>query len=134
MITSYSFIVHLLKYCSMFMRRVNASDWQQLCLDTAENIKYTLFTYKKMNRPATSKATTKPISAADHSIDQRKPWKPTPRRFKDDTHALVRIEYGAKVLRERAKAAQGKWDPEAKAWYIEYGKIKGMELEKLIIL
>jgi hypothetical protein len=35
----------------MFQRRVNASDWQQLCLDTAENIKYTLFTYKKMKPP-----------------------------------------------------------------------------------
>jgi hypothetical protein len=67
-------------------------------------------------------------------ISESKPWKPTPRRFKNDTHAPVRIEYGDKVLRERAKAAQGKWDPEAKAWYIEYGKIKGTELEKLIIL
>jgi hypothetical protein len=37
-------------------------------------------------------------------------------------------------LRDQAKAVQGKWDPEAKAWYIEYGKIKGTEQEKLIIL
>ena len=46
----------------------------------------------------------------------------------------VRLDYGDKALREKAKTAQGKWDPEAKAWYIEYGKIKGTELEKLIIL
>jgi hypothetical protein len=46
----------------------------------------------------------------------------------------VRIGFEDKALRDQAKSAQGKWDPEAKAWYIEYGKIKGTELEKLIIL
>ena len=45
----------------------------------------------------------------------------------------MRIEYDDIVLREKAKAAQGKWDPKAHAWYIQYGKIKGTELEKLII-
>jgi hypothetical protein len=37
-------------------------------------------------------------------------------------------------MRDQAKSAQGKWNPEAKAWYIEYGKIKNTDLEKFIIL
>jgi hypothetical protein len=65
---------------------------------------------------------------------ERKLWTPASHRFKDDTQVPVRIGYGEKALREKAKSAQGKWDPEAKAWYIEYGKIKGTELEKHIIL
>jgi hypothetical protein len=36
-------------------------------------------------------------------------------------------------LREKAKAAQGKWDPKTRARYIQFGKIKDTELEKFII-
>ncbi len=28
----------------------------------------------------------------------------------------------------------GKWDPDVKLWYIQYGKIKGTELEKHMIV
>ncbi len=66
-------------------------------------------------------------------IIERKPWTPTPRRYMDSTLVPVRIGFRDKASRDQAKSAQGKWDPEAKAWYIEYGKIKGTELEKLII-
>jgi hypothetical protein len=52
----------------------------------------------------------------------------------DSTLVPVRIGFRDKDLRDQAKSAQGKWAPEAKAWHIEYGKIKGTELEKLIIL
>jgi hypothetical protein len=52
----------------------------------------------------------------------------------DSTLVPVRIGFEDKALRDQTKSAQGKWDPDAKAWYIEYGKIKGTELEKLIIL
>lgn len=67
-------------------------------------------------------------------IIEKKPWTPTKHRLTDDEVVPVRIGFDEKVLREQAKAAQGKWDPDAKAWYIPYGKIKGTELEKLIIL
>jgi hypothetical protein len=66
-------------------------------------------------------------------IIERKPWTPTPRRYMDSTLVPVRIGFRDTALRDQAKSTQGKWDPEAKAWYIEYGKIKGTELEKLII-
>jgi len=45
----------------------------------------------------------------------------------------LRIGYGDKALREKAKAAQGEWDPKTRAWYIQFGKIKDTELEKFII-
>ena len=35
---------------------------------------------------------------------------------------------------KKAKAALGKWDTKARAWYIQFGKIKGAALEKLMIL
>ena len=66
-------------------------------------------------------------------IIEKKPWTPPSHRFKDDTHVPVRIGYDDKALREKAKAAQGKWDPKTRAWYIQFGKIKGTELEKFII-
>ncbi len=67
-------------------------------------------------------------------IVERKPWLPTSKRFKNDTFVPVRIGFAEKALREQAKEARGKWNPEARAWYIQYGKIKGTELEKHIIL
>jgi len=66
-------------------------------------------------------------------IIEKKPWTPSSHRFKNDTHVPVRIGYGDKDLREKAKAAQGKWDPKTRAWHIQFGKIKGTELEKFII-
>ncbi len=66
-------------------------------------------------------------------IIERKPWTPAARRFDDNTQVPVRIAYNDTVLREKAKAARGKWDPKSRTWYIQYGKIKGTELEKRII-
>lgn len=67
-------------------------------------------------------------------IIERKPWTPTSHRYMDSTLVPVRIGFQDKASRDQAKSAQGKWDPEAKVWYIEYGKIKGTELEKFVIL
>ena len=66
-------------------------------------------------------------------IVESKPWTPTLHRFKDDTLVPVRIEFNDTLLREQAKAAKGKWNPTERAWYIEFGKIKGTNLEKFII-
>ncbi len=66
-------------------------------------------------------------------IIEKNPWTPPPHQFKDDTPVPVRIEFGDIDLREKAKAAHGKWDPKKHAWYIQFGKIKGTELEKFII-
>lgn len=67
-------------------------------------------------------------------IVEKKPWTPTPHQYRDGTLVPVRIRFDDKELREKAKDAQGKWNPEAQAWYIQFGKIKGTDLEKHIIL
>jgi hypothetical protein len=67
-------------------------------------------------------------------IVERTPWTPGRRSFQDTTLVPVRIGFHAKELQEQAKAAQGKWDPKKRAWFIQFGKIKRTELEKLIIL
>ncbi len=59
---------------------------------------------------------------------------PPPHQFNDSTLVPVRIAFAEKALREQAKAAQGKWNPAAQAWYGPFGKIRGTKLEKLIIL
>ena len=55
-------------------------------------------------------------------------------KIEDETVVPVRIEYGEKQLGKMARSAGGKWNPDVKLWYIRYGKIKGTELEKHIIL
>ncbi len=35
---------------------------------------------------------------------------------------------------DKSKMMGGKWNPAVKLWYIQYGKIKGTELEQHIIL
>jgi len=67
------------------------------------------------------------------SLSLKKPWTLTPRCYKDSTVVTVRIEFGAKAMREKAKAAQGKRDPKTRACYIQFGKVKDTELEKFII-
>jgi hypothetical protein len=66
-------------------------------------------------------------------IIDRKPWTPPSHRFKDDIHVPVRIAYDDKALREKAKAAQGKWDPKAWSGHVQFGKSMGTELGKFII-
>ena len=67
-------------------------------------------------------------------IIEKNPWPPPSHRYKDDTYVPVRIGFGDNALREKATAAQGKWDPKIRAWYIQFGKIKDTELEKLLIV
>ena len=55
-------------------------------------------------------------------------------KIEDRTVVPVRIEYGEKQLGKIARSAGGKWNPEVKLWYIQYGNIKGTELEKHMIL
>jgi len=54
--------------------------------------------------------------------------------IEDESLVPVRIEYGEKQLGKIARSAGGRWDSDVKLWYIQYGKIKGTELETHIIL
>ena len=54
--------------------------------------------------------------------------------LKNNEIVPVQIAYGEKELGKQIRSLGGKWDSEVKLWYIPYGKIKGTELEKHIIL
>jgi hypothetical protein len=55
-------------------------------------------------------------------------------KIEDDTLVSVRIAYGEKQLGKMARSLGGKWDPDVKLWFVQFGKIKGTELETHIIL
>ena len=65
-------------------------------------------------------------------IVEKKPW--TPPQIPDVTLVPVRIGYAENALQEKAREARGRWNPEKKLWFIQYGKIKGAVLEKYIVL
>ncbi len=67
-------------------------------------------------------------------VIEQTPWNPPKRQPRDDETVFVRIGYAERDLREIAKAAKGRWNPEKKVWMIRYGAIKGTALEKHIIL
>jgi hypothetical protein len=67
-------------------------------------------------------------------IVEKTSWQPPARKFTDSDIVPVRIGFGEKDLITRAKAVNGRWDPEVKLWFIRYEKIKGTVLEKHIVL
>lgn len=53
---------------------------------------------------------------------------------KDDELVPVAVAYTENGLRERLKAAGGRWSPQEKLWHVRYGTIKGdAELESRIL-
>lgn len=56
------------------------------------------------------------------------------KKIEDGKTVPLKIEYGETRLGKMARALGGKWDPDVKLWYLPYGKVKGTELEKHIIL
>ena len=66
-------------------------------------------------------------------IVEKTDWTPPP-KFADDSLVPVQIAYTEDMLKSLAKAAGGRWNPEKRVWFIVYGKVKGTELEKHIVL
>ena len=67
-------------------------------------------------------------------IVEKKELPPVTKQNKDETPVPVKIVYGETALGKMARKLGGKWDADVKLWFIEYGKIKGTELEKHIVL
>ncbi len=66
-------------------------------------------------------------------IVEKTDWTP-PSKFADDTLVPVEIAYTEDMLKSLAKSAGGRWNPEKRVWFIVYGRVKGTELEKHIVL
>ena len=78
-------------------------------------------------------ATSTRIKTVELIVDKT-PWHPSARKFGDNDLVPVKIGFSEKELMDAARAAKGRWNPDAKLWFIRYGKIRGTELEKHIIL
>lgn len=66
-------------------------------------------------------------------VVEEKPWR-SPLSYRDGDIVPVIVAYTEKALRDRLKAAGGKWDPQKKLWRVPYGAIRGdTELEERIL-
>jgi|SRR5208337_4895617 hypothetical protein len=76
------------------------------------------------------------IKTVELIVDKKEltPSRKQQQKIEDEALVPVRIAYGEKQLGKMARSAGGKWDPDVKLWYIQYGNIKGTELEQHIIL
>lgn len=66
-------------------------------------------------------------------VVEEKPWSPF-LRFRDEDIVPMTVNFSETDLRERLKAAGGRWNPEEKLWYVPYGPIRGTELEERIMM
>lgn len=66
-------------------------------------------------------------------IVEERPCKPL-LRYRDQDVVAVVVPFADKALRDRLKAARGRWHPEEKLWRVAYGAIRGdTELEERIL-
>jgi hypothetical protein len=63
------------------------------------------------------------------AVPYTKQLPPAHPRIEDDDLVRVRSAYGEKSLGRLARSLGGEWDAGVKLWNIQYGKIKGTELE-----
>jgi len=75
----------------------------------------------------------KRIKTAEIIIEE-KSWTPPPPKLSATELVPVRIEFSETKLKQMAKEAGGRWVPNARVWFISYGKVKGTILEKHILL
>ncbi len=65
-------------------------------------------------------------------VDER-PCKP-PLRYKDQDIVAVMVPFTDKILRDRLKAARGRWNLEERYWQVAFGAIRGdTEVEERIL-
>ena len=56
-------------------------------------------------------------------IVERIAWQPPAQKFEDNDLVAVRIGFMEADLKQAAKAAKGRWNPDVKLWFIRFGKI-----------
>lgn len=66
-------------------------------------------------------------------VVEERPWQ-TSLQFRDGDMVSVIVAYNEKALRDRLKAAGGRWTPKEKLWHVPFGAIRGdAELEERIL-
>jgi hypothetical protein len=76
------------------------------------------------------------IKTVELIVDKKEltPSRKKQQKIEDETLVPVRIEYGERQLGKMARSLGGRWDPDVKLWFVQFGNIKGTELEQHIIL
>ena len=64
-------------------------------------------------------------------VVEKTAWKPPVKKLSDSDLVPVRIGFADSALREKAKAAKGRWDPEKKLWFFRYGNSKGQSSKSI---
>jgi hypothetical protein len=54
--------------------------------------------------------------------------------FRDDDMVKLIVAFTENGLRDRLKAAGGRWDPQEKLWLVRYSAVRGTELEERILV
>lgn len=66
-------------------------------------------------------------------IVEEKPFRPS-RHYRDEDIVAVIVSFTENILRDKLKAAGGRWDPVKKVWQVLYSSIRGdTELEERIL-
>ena len=66
-------------------------------------------------------------------VIEEKAWKPSVRHQAEDIVSVI-AAFSENAIRDRLKAAGGKWDPVKKIWHVIFGSIRGdIELENRIL-
>ena len=67
-------------------------------------------------------------------IIEKAPWNPPSPKWNEEELVPVQIAFAEKELKDLAKAAGGRWDPDKRCWLIKYGRVKNTKLEMHIIV
>ncbi len=63
------------------------------------------------------------LTAAEIIVDRRPRLMTT--RYRDTDMVAVAVPYNETALREKLKAAGGRWNPEERVWHVCFGAIRG---------
>lgn len=66
-------------------------------------------------------------------VVEEKPWDPL-LQLRDEEIVPVIVNFSEIDLRDRLKAAGGRWNPDEKLWFVPYGPIRGSALEDRIMM
>ncbi len=66
-------------------------------------------------------------------VVDRSSWQPAGRRPNDEAVVAVRVDWHESELRQRVKAAGGKWDPGKRVWRLDREHVGRLELESRIV-
>ncbi len=66
-------------------------------------------------------------------IIEKSAWEPPQPKWRDDTFVALQVAAQEREIRQRVKAAGGKWNPKAVVWELAYGHVVALGLTARIV-